>query len=210
MKKALILFCSSILFVILSIIFCVKKTIDNKDYNYEVYRDRNELAMQACKDDIVFEIDKYIDSIAPESSLNGIRLFELCDKYNIDVRFAMAQAQAESHFGTTGIASKTNIVWNVKAYDGRSAVEMKQRGDYVSHPDYSIEPYLILLTTKYCVNGKTEYDMFDKFVDINGKRYASNPNYEDLVYSIYEKINKNTNLNEYLKSWRKYKVILGK
>lgn len=210
MKKTLILFCSSILFAILSIIFCVKKTIDNKDYNYEVYRDRNELAMQACKDDIVFEIDKYIDSIAPESSLNGIRLFELCDEYNIDVRFAMAQAQAESHFGTTGIASKTNIVWNVKAYDGRSAAEMKQRGDYVSHPDYSIEPYLILLTTKYCVNDKTEYDMFENFVDINGKRYASNPNYEDLVYSIYEKINNNTNLNEYLKSWRKYKVILGK
>ena len=37
---------------------------------------------------------------------NGIKLFELCDAYNVDVRFVMAQAQAESHFGTTGIAAK--------------------------------------------------------------------------------------------------------
>ena len=173
------------------------------DYNYMIYRDRTELALDGCRDAIVTEIDHYIDSVAADSGLNGIKLFELCDKYDVDVRFAMAQAEAESHFGTTGMAAKTNVVWNVKAYDGRSAEDMKRKGDDASHPDMSIEPYLKLLTTSYLVDGKTELDMFDKFVDVNGKRYASNPNYENLVESIYNRINECTKLDPLLKEYRK-------
>ena len=60
------------------------------DYNYMIYRSRTELAMEGVRDDIVSEIDNYIDSVAAESGLNGIKLFELCDKYGVDVRFAMA------------------------------------------------------------------------------------------------------------------------
>lgn len=179
------------------------------DYNYEIYRSRTELAMEGVKDKIVTEIDNYIDSVASDSGLNGIRLFELCDKYGVDVRFAMAQAEAESHFGTKGVAAKTNIVWNVKAYDNRTAEDMIKKGDAEKHPDMSIEPYLILLTNEYLVNGKTEHDMFDKFVDSNGKRYASNPNYETMMLSIYNRINESTKLKNLLKEYRRYKMILG-
>lgn len=173
------------------------------DYNYQIYRDRTELAMEGVRDDIVSEIDNYIDSIAPDSGLNGIKIFELCNKYDVDVRFVLAQGQAESHFGTTGIAAKTNSVWNVNAWDGRSADDMIRKGDGKKHPDASIEPYLILLTTKYLVNDKCELDMFDDFVDVNGNRYASNPNYEKLVEGIYNRINKETNLEPLLKEYRK-------
>ena len=127
----------------------------------------------------------------------------------VDVRFAMAQAEAESHFGTKGVAAKTNMVWNVKAYDNRTADDMIKKGDAKTHPDMSIEPYLILLTNEYLVNGKTEYDMFDKFVDSNGKRYASNPNYETMVLNIYNRINENTKLKDLLKEYRRYKMILS-
>ena len=179
------------------------------DYSYQIYRSRTELAMEGVKDNIVTEIDNYIDSVASDSGLNGIRLFELCDKYGIDVRFAMAQAEAESHFGTKGVAAKTNMVWNVKAYDNRTADDMIKKGDAKTHPDMSIEPYLILLTNEYLVNGKTEYDIFDKFVDSNGKRYASNPNYETMVLNIYNRINENTKLKDLLKEYRRYKMILS-
>lgn len=179
------------------------------DYSYQIYRSRTELAMEGVKDEIVTEIDNYIDSVANDSGLNGIRLFELCDKYGVDVRFAMAQAEAESHFGTKGVAAKTNMVWNVKAYDNRTADDMIKKGDAEKHPDLSIEPYLILLTNEYLVNGKTEYDMFDKFVDSNGKRYASNPNYETMVLNIYNRINESTKLKDLLKEYRRYKMILG-
>lgn len=179
------------------------------DYSYQIYRSRTELAMEGVKNEIVTEIDNYIDSVANDSGLNGIRLFELCDKYGVDVRFAMAQAEAESHFGTKGVAAKTNMVWNVKAYDNRTADDMIKKGDAEKHPDMSIEPYLILLTSEYLVNGKTEHDMFDKFVDSNGKRYASNPNYETMVLNIYNRINENTKLKDLLKEYRRYKMILS-
>lgn len=181
------------------------------DYNYMIYRDRTELALDGCRDAIVEEIDHYIDSVASDSGLNGIKLFELCDEYDVDVRFAMAQAQAESHFGTTGMAAKTNVVWNVRAYDNTTAEEMKRKGHDAPHPDMSIEPYLKLLTTTYLVDGKNELDMFDKFVDINGKRYASNPNYEKLVEGIYNRINEETRLEDLLKEYRKLqkKLLYG-
>lgn len=181
------------------------------DYNYMIYRDRTELALDGCRDAIVTEIDEYIDSVASDSGLNGIKLFELCDKYGVDVRFAMAQAEAESHFGTRGVAAKTNMVWNVKAYDNRTADDMIKKGDAEKHPDMSIEPYLILLTTKYLVDEKNEIDMFEKFVDSDGKRYASNPNYESMVEGIYNRINECTELESLLKEYRRLqkKLMFG-
>lgn len=182
---------------------------ENAVYSYEIYRSRIELSMEGVKDDIVTEIDAYIDSVAPESCLNGIKLFELCDQYNVDVRFAMAQAELESHFGTKGVAAKTNIVWNVKAYDGRSAEDMKNKGDACTHPDHSIEPYLKLLTNDYLVNGKTEEDLFIEFVNFDNKRYATAENYEVKMLNIYNKISKYTKLTSLLKEYNKYKMILS-
>jgi flagellum-specific peptidoglycan hydrolase FlgJ len=179
------------------------------DYNYQIYRSRTELAMEGVRDGIVTEIENYIDSIAPDSGLNPIRLFELCDKYGVDVRFAMAQAEAESHFGTKGMAAKTNIVWNVKTYDGDTIDDIKRRGDHFRHPDESIEPYLLLLVNNYFVDGKTEEDMFINFVNKDGKRYASNPTYETAMLNIYNKINNETKLKDLLKEYRRYKMILG-
>ena len=178
-------------------------------YNYEVYRSRTELSKEGVHDRIVTEIDQYIDSVAPNSGLNGIKLFELCEEYGVDVRFAMAQAELESHFGTAGIAAKTNSVWNVKAYDGRSANDMNKKGDGFSHPDHSIEPYLKLLVKSYLVGDKTERDMFNKFVTSDGHRYASNPNYEVQLLGIYKRINERTNLKKLIEEYRKYQIILG-
>lgn len=215
LKKALKIAATAVMVIVLAVTSTTithnKLCSDNgmSDYSYQIYRSRTELAMEGVKDNIVTEIDNYIDSVAVDSGLNGIRLFELCDKYGVDVRFAMAQAEAESHFGTKGVAAKTNMVWNVKAYDNRTADDMIKKGDAKTHPDMSIEPYLILLTNEYLVNGKTEHDMFDKFVDSNGKRYASNPNYETMVLNIYNRINESTKLKDLLKEYRRYKMILS-
>ena len=122
--KYIVLCVSVVILTISTAVITHNKLYNNcglNDYNYMIYRDRTELAMEGCRDRIVSEIDHYIDSVAAESGLNGIRLFDLCEKYGVDVRFAMAQAQAESHFGTTGMAAKTNVVWNVRAYDDTNA-----------------------------------------------------------------------------------------
>lgn len=184
-----------------------------KDYSYEVYRDRMELHYEGVKDALVEAVDHYIDSIAPGSCLNGIRVVEICDEYEFDIMFALAQGQLESHFGTEGIAAKTNMVWNVGAFDNKSAEDIiRDKNEHTApkHPDKSIEPYIKLLYSTYLVDGKTEKDMFINYVDKNGKRYASNPNYECSLLGIYERMKKETNIDELIMEFKKYKIITGK
>lgn len=199
-----------LLVVIGTIIICtIVFNYTFKDYNHDVYRSSNELHLQAAKCAIVDEVDRYIHMIAPSSCLNALPLFEACEEYDIDIIFVLAQGQIESHYGTRGIAAKTNSVFNVYSYDGVSAEEINRVGKGYKHPDLSVNPYLKLLKTKYLVD-KTERDMFHEFVDVNGHRYASADNYEKQLMNTYVKIDSITNLSELLQNYRKYKIITYK
>lgn len=179
------------------------------EYEYVVFRSMSELHYYSTKDKTIGEINNYIDSVAPNSSLNGIAIFEECDKYNIDICFVLAQAQIESCFGTSGIASKTNSVWNVLAYDGRTADDMINKGHGYDHPDKSIIPYLTLLTNKYLAGNKTEYDLMNNFKSVSGHRYASDPSYEKKILKTYNHIKTNTNILKYYNEYKKYKIMLN-
>lgn len=173
----------------------------NKDYYKKSIYD---IALKQKKYNLINSINIYIDSVAPKSKLKGDSLVNACEKYKVNICFVMAQAQLESHFGTTGVAKKTNSVWNVKAYDGRSAVNMIKSGYGFSDPNHSIEPYLILLTNKYLIN-RTEFDLIKNFTNINGKRYASCPNYENKLKNIYKYIVYNTNINKHYNEYVEFK-----
>lgn len=178
------------------------------EYEYKVYRSMSELHLQETKAKVVRKIDEYIDSLAPNSSLNGIAVLEACDEYNIDVCFVLAQGQIESLFGTTGVASKTNSVWNVKAYDGRSAQDMISKGHGFSHPDFSIRPYLELLSRNYLSDEITEYDLMKNFKSKAKRRYASDPNYESKLMNTYNKIITKTNISALYSEYKRYKIML--
>ena len=86
--------------------------------------------------------------------------------------------------------------------DGKTSEEIDNKYKF-EYPNESIEPYLKLLATRYLVN-KTEEDLLKKFVDIDSKRYTSNPNYEIMVSEKYKFITENTKIVEYyaqMKSW---------
>lgn len=179
------------------------------EYTFQVFRARTELRYQGLKDSLVTQVDKYIQAVAPGSLVNGIVLVEECDEYDIDLRFVLAQGTVESHWATKGIARKTNSVFNVHSFDGRTASEIRRAGLDYSHPDKSIEPYLQLLQSRYLVGGKTEEDMFVNFTDSLGQRYASNRNYEKLLLDAYNKIDEIAPMGVY-DEYMKYKVILGR
>lgn len=160
------------------------------------------------KQEIITEIDSYMDLIAPKNKVNSIMLFELCDEYSIDVRFAMAQAQIESHFGTCGTAAKTNSMFNVGAFDGHSAAKQKCNGYGYDTVNDSIEPYLKLLKKNYLVNGKTINHLMINYVNKYGMRYASSTQYEKMLRGVYNRINKTTKLDILLKEYNKYKHIV--
>lgn len=179
-----------------------------KDYPYQVYRGNIELKLQQSKGQLVDEIDKYIKSVAPNSILNARILLEICEEYNIDIKFVLAQGHIESHFGTKGMALKTNSVFNVLAYDGKSYDQICKKGKY-SHPDHSIRPYLELLVNDYMVEGKSEYDLLDEFVNKNGDRYASALDYESKLNNTFINISDSTNIDELYKQYRKYQMLSG-
>ena len=174
---------------------------DKYSYAYDCIMEA-ELQYWDYKHQLVNEVQNYITTIAPSSNLRGYAIVEECEEYNIDICFVLAQGEIESQFGTKGIASKLNCVFNVGIYDNKTAnqIEDKYRFDY---PNESIEPYLKLLTTNYLVN-KLEQDLMLKFVDVNGKRYASDSEYEIKISSKYKSICENTKIHEYhdmMKSW---------
>lgn len=179
------------------------------DYPFEVMKHEAELAYSKYKNDLVCEVKAYIDSVAPTSSLNGYAVVDYCEKYDLDIKFVLAQGQLESHFGTTGMAIKTNNVFNVGAYDKLTIEEVNGKFKY-KHPDHSIEPYMKLLYRDYIYGSKTELDLMAKYVNKEGKRYASNVNYEKDLINLYAKIGKETNISNLQGEVRRYKIILGK
>lgn len=147
----------------------------------------------------------YIDMIAPRSSVSAENIINLCDSYNIDLCFVLAQAQAESHFGTRGIASKTHSIFNVKAYDWTTADAMIRNGHGYSHPDDSVEPYIRLLKNEYLIDGRTTDDLLNNYVNYNGDRFASSKTYESQLRSIYKKICSTTDIYELYNQYQESK-----
>lgn len=168
------------------------------------------LKYDAAKCALVNEIDAYIKGVAPFSSLDGYVVAEECLKNSVDVCFVLAQGEQESHFGTTGLARKTNSVFNVFAFDGLTHNEISSKGKY-AHPNYSVPAYISLLKSDYLVGDKTEYELMENggYVNKNGARYASSETYEKSLYDKFAKIKTTTKIDSLCQEVNKYKLFLG-
>lgn len=179
-----------------------------ENYPIEIEKHEAVLTYNEYKSRLVKEVSDYIDSIAPTSSLNGYAIVDNAEKYDLDIKFVLAQGQVESHFGTTGMAVKTNNVFNVGMYDNRKVEEIHGKFKY-KHPDYSIEPYMQLLYKNYITGTKTELDLLAKYVNKNGQRYATNADYEKSLFDLYTKIDSCTSITELQGEMKRYKIISG-
>lgn len=179
-------------------------------YTRDAYVNRLESKYDAAREALAMEVDKYIKTVAPTAVINSLNLIDMCSKYNVDVRLALVQGHLESHFATKGTAARTYSVFNVGAYDGHSAKRQIKNGFGYAHPDYSIEPYLKLLVNDYLVDGKIEMDLLNKFVNKNGKRYASSTIYEQMLRERWDKIDEIANITETYDEYKMYKLMLGR
>ena len=180
-----------------------------KAYPFELMRQEAELSYNENKSKLVHIVDDYIKTNAPNSSLSGYCIVTNCEKYDLDIKFVLAQGQVESCFGTKGLATKTNSVFNVGAYDNKTYEEINGKFKY-KHPDFSVEPYMQLLYKDYISGTTTELDLLVKYVNRSGKRYASNTNYENDLLNVYRQIENTTDISELQGEMRRYKIILGK
>jgi hypothetical protein len=180
------------------------------NHTRDVYVERLESQFDAAREELAIEVDKYISTVAPNADISALNIIDLCSEYNVDIRLVLAQGHVESHFATKGTAARTNSIFNVGAYDGYSAEKQIKNGYGYRHPDFSVEPYLKLLTTRYLVDGKTEDDLLENFVDANGNRYASCTTYEEMLKSKMEKMDSIADITNKYEVYKKYKLKLGR
>lgn len=196
--------CSSLVLSICAIILsCISlflfthtnEEIEVKEYTrHYVYDLECELKYWAIKSELVDSVQSYINKIAPNNNISALILVNECLNGNISIPFVLAQGFKESHFGTKGLAAKTNSVFNVGAYDGLTEGQIDSNHKF-KHPNQSIKPYIDLLNKRYLVN-KTEAELLKKFVDIHDRRYASYPKYEEEMTIIYNRICNTTKIKE--------------
>ena len=163
-----------------------------------------QISYQGVKSDLVDLTQHYIDSVAPNSGLRALVLVENCEKYGIPITFTLAQGEIESHFGTKGLAYRTNSVWNVGAYDGHTINDISYK---FNNPNDGVVPYLDLLVNNY-LPSKTVEDLLESFVDINGNRYASDKHYETKLSDKYKYIIDNYRIDELQERLNYYKIRL--
>jgi hypothetical protein len=180
-----------------SIIIPEKKVIPKnttaENYSLSVREKTNEK--------LIREVGLYIKKEAPASKLDSRKLVSLCEKYQVNVIFVLAQGILESNLGTQGKAISTNSVWNVGAFDDGT---IKHR--YNSQTE-SIEPYLILLRKEYLIRINSRGDTISKgidhliedggYVNHHGKRFATSVGYENALRKYMLRIDMETNIGLY-------------
>lgn len=192
-------------FAILAFTWSVPKHEEQTGYDTATEYIR-ELHVQynGVKAELVDVTQHYIDSVAPNSGLRALILVENCEKYGIPISFTLAQGEIESHFGTTGLAFRTNSVWNVGAFDNYNYSDIQHK---FSNPNDSVIPYLELLLANY-LPGKTVEDLLESYTDINGNRYASDKYYETKLRDKVKYITDNYRIDELQSRLNYYKIRL--
>ena len=201
----------AVICLIVQTVFVVRDEIEKRNvrnYPFTVMKHEAVLSYNEYKSRLVKEVKHYIDSVAPTSTLSGYAIVDMAEKYDLDIKFVLAQGQLESHFGTTGMAVKTNSVFNVGAYDGMKFENIHGKFRY-KHPDFSIEPYMQLLYKNYITGSKTELDLMAKYVTKGGKRFSSNSNYERELMNLYKRIDDTTDISTLQGEVRRYRIICG-
>lgn len=201
--------CISVYTFAIGLVILQLKYEDNikfRKYNYSLDCIREaELSYHKTKALLVEEMQKYINSISPESALRAYAILDECEHFNVDPIFVLAQGEIESHFGTKGIGAKLNNVFNVGVFDNLTRKQISKRYKY-DYPNESIRPYLKLLTEKYLVGGKNEDSLMFKYTDVNGNRYASDTHYEEKLLNKYNSIKNNTNIEKLYLIMKSYAI----
>jgi len=167
----------------------VTETVDSLFVEVENYP---LVVRERLHDELVNEVRMFINRMAPSSKIDPDKLVTLCQQYDIDITFVLAQGLIESHFGTKGKAAQTNSVFNVGTFDNNVILYRYK------NPNESIEPYLKLLQNDYLVK-RTLKQLLNNggFINHDGKRYASAPFYEQSLRTTISSINIETSIKMY-------------
>lgn len=143
-------------------------------------------------------IDEYSDNKSPVTAQD---VMDVSAKYGVPVEFILAQGRLESNFGTKGRGARTKNIYNVgnvTAGDtmAKDSTEQKKysrdMGDWIN----GLESYADLMSRRYRPSDGNWNKLLEEFVNNDGNRYATDPNYEktlsSIISSIYDMGSKNS------------------
>ena len=148
---------------------------------------RYELELRS---DLIDQVDDYIKSYAPTSKVSADSIVNICIEKHMDITLLLAQAHLESHFGTCGLAKKTNSMFNIGAFDNE-----KPRNRY-SDINECIREYVSVMQSHYLNTRDVDSLIADGFTNKNGYRYASSIDYEKAMRSLIHRVEKETNIKK--------------
>ena len=154
-----------------------------------------KIALRNCTIVLTNEVEKYIESkVGKKIKTQDIskHIVKECLDNDIDICFALAQAQNETAFGTTGIGKSRRSMYGVYV-------------TYKNH-NHSTSEYIRLLKEKYLGKRKTIHHLMKNFVNLSGHRYSSNKNYEIELKRTYEDIKSKTKIFKLQNECNKYKT----
>ena len=151
-----------------------------------------QIQLDSIKQQMVIEVTNYIKKQAPKSNDSiADYLIEHSIKYNIDLCFMMSQTEIETNFGTTGAGreSSKRSLFGVHIYPG---TPFKGYKNY----NIAVEDYCKLLRKSYLVKGRDEQYLMKNYINRSGNRYAAAGKYEVHLRNTYNKITRNTFIDE--------------
>lgn len=154
-----------------------------------------KIALENCKTILTKEVESYIESkIGKKVKTYDIskHIVKECLDNDIDICFALAQAQNETAFGTTGIGKSRRSMYGVYV-------------TYRNH-NHSTSEYIKLLKKSYLGKKKTVHHLMKNFVNLSGHRYSSNKNYEVELKRTYMDIKSKTKIFKLQDECNKYKI----
>ena len=188
----------SIVVFILSFILAILNPIVTGCSGRMTMKVTNWQRQRVIRMEIEDEVSRYLARFG--SPVPADTLMMVCLRDGLDITMTLAQGELESGLGTRGRSRWTGSIWGVGAWDGDHA----HRSIRYTSPGHAAEHYSSLIRKRYIAPGMTHTDLMRGFVDVNGKRYAADPDYERKLRNRYNYILTHTKIDSLQKEYRKF------
>lgn len=135
------------------------------------------------KSEVEYRIEEYLNTNYPTTPLKANWVMQYSQEFGVSPEFILTVSQLETSHATNPNA--------IRCYRNKTIFSQGEWDDGSSRISYttykeSVRDFCKLIKTDYLVDGKTEQQLVENFVNREGYRYASFPQYEKYMRIQYQ------------------------